>query len=245
MSDPATFEKITALEGRLAVALERISQAVIDGSSASGEPAQVTQLRDQLAAESKTRLAIFERLKAMEASRQADREEAAREAKLAEEKAEKLAAELEALKSAKAVAPAQAATADSSTNGENSFEEELLVLRHRAKRFRKERNQARLERDEARDELDEIAARATGDAVEETARVAGLLEQMQALKAANASLTDVLEEMRSSDGAADEELASAGLAAELAALKAERAAEVEELNEILVELRPIPRGGAA
>ena len=245
MSDPATFEKITALEGRLAVALERISQAVTEGSAQASDQAELAQIKAELGAETKTRKEIAEQLKAIEAARQADREEAARQSKAADDKAETLAAELEALKSAKAAAPSQADTAESATSDDVSSEGELLILRRRAARLREERNEARRERDEARDELDEIATRATGDAIEETARVAGLLEQMQALKAANASLTDVLEEMRSAAGAPDEELATAGLEAELAALKAERAAEVEELNEILVELRPIPRGGAA
>lgn len=245
MSDPATFEKITALEGRLAVALERISQAVTEGSASASDPAELAQIKAELEAETKTRKEIAEQLKAIEAARQADREEAARQSKAANDKAEKLASELEALKSAKAAAPSQDDTAESATSADVSSEGELLILRRRAARLREERNEARRERDEARDELDEIATRATGDAIEETARVAGLLEQMQALKAANASLTDVLEEMRSAAGAPDEELATAGLEAELAALKAERAAEVEELNEILVELRPIPRGGAA
>lgn len=245
MSDPATFEKITALEGRLAVALERISRAVTESAAPASDPAELAQLKAELEAETKTRKEIAEQLKAMEAARQADREEAARQTKAAEEKAEKLAAELATAKAAAAQAPANTEGAEAGSSEDASLEGELLILRRRAARLREERNEARRERDEARDELDEIATRATGDAIEETARFAGFLEQMQALKAANASLSDVLEEMRSAAGAPDEELATAGLEAELAALKAERAAEVEELNEILVELRPIPRGGAA
>ena len=241
MSDPANFDKISELEGRLADALERISKAVTEG--ASGDVQDVAQIKAELEAEQKTRLALADQVKAMEAARQADREEAAREAKLAEEKAQKLAEELAAAKSAPAAVAVQHDSVQSDADG--GSEGEVLILRRRAARLREERNEARAERDEARDELDEIAARATGGAVEVAPRVAALLEQMRALKAANATLSNVVEELRANETVADAELVAAGLAAELAALKAERAAEVEELNEILVDLRPIPRGGAA
>jgi len=228
MSDPLAIEKVDQLEARLSAALARIDAAMgkarapANGTASSDE---LSDLREELALEQRTRLDLAARLKAMEAQAQGSTDGA----ELAAARAE-----VEQLKSDLAQSTTQAeAASDAAPIPEATGESEVQILRMRAARLREERNEARDERDAARDALEDRGAQMTDSTLGE-------------LRATIARLQETLEELREApEGNFDRELLQSGLLAEIRALKAQRAADAQELAQILAEIDTVTEEGGA
>ncbi len=244
MSDPLAIEKVDQLEARLSAALARIDAAMgkarapANGTASSDE---LSDLREELALEQRTRLDLAARLKAMEAQAQGSTDGAELRAAEAEAARDSLKAELaaaraevEQLKSDLAQSTTQAeAASDAVQIPEATGESEVQILRMRAARLREERNEARDERDAARDALEDRGAQMTDSTLGE-------------LRATIARLQETLEELREApEGNFDRELLQSGLLAEIRALKAQRAADAQELAQILAEIDTVTEEGGA
>ncbi|MBC6436795.1 MAG: hypothetical protein GDA52_01360 [Rhodobacteraceae bacterium] len=213
------MERILALEGRLATALDRITgaaQVVAPGETAK-MPADsfppdadaMASAQSALAAAQATNADLAGQIRVLEASRTAARDELARvRATLTEEGARASAGEVE-------------------------------ILRRRVTRLRGQIAELRDERDAALDRVDEVGGESPEGAVQ-TCRAA--LRRMQT---ANAALTEQLEELRHASAQGDgldSEILNAAMAAELNALKSARMAEAAEMQEILRDLTPLVTG---
>lgn len=160
--------------------------------------------------------ALAEKLKSLEAARQADRDEynrtlAARDTALAT-----LKADLEAAKKSAAAQPAG---------------EDLETLRNRVKRLRQQRAAARAERDEALDLVEELQ----DDGADPDARLAAMRAELAQLRTANADLLETIENLRTA-AAPDIADMDQAMIDEIAALRAARAAEAAELERIMADL---------
>ena len=205
------------------------AQARAEGAEArvSELEARIATLEDQLA-ETQASLTeaetgadgdaegLAEKLKSLEAARQADRDEynrtlAARDTALAT-----LKADLEAAKKSAAAQPAG---------------EDLETLRNRVKRLRQQRAAARAERDEALDLVEELQ----DDGADPDARLAAMRTELAQLRTANADLLETIEDLRT---AATPDIADMDQAMidEIAALRAARTAEAAELERIMADL---------
>ncbi|NKX45896.1 hypothetical protein [Roseicyclus persicicus] len=165
--------------------------------------------------------AALQRVQALEAARQADRDEAertlgARDARIAA---------LEAGLSEAQAAPADSAEAD-------RLRGVVGELEARVARLRAERAEAIAERDEARDIAEELQA-ASGMDPEE--RAMALRAEIKELRVINARLTKNLARLRG-EKASDPTVLNKALVVELDALRAARASEAAELERILADL---------
>ncbi len=242
------LETITALQGRINSALDRIAAAVAAAAigGASGDADRDAALAAELEAEREAGTQLAARIAELEAvaAERADAESAQTELaaaqmalagaqtaqEAAEAKADELAARVEELQAALAAQPAADADADMTASAVAPGEGDD-VLRRRAARLRDERNAARAEQDRLADLLD-----AVDGPVDEPA----LLAELRALRLANAELRETGEDLRAqiarSGAAPDPDMLNAAVAAELLALKAERAADAAELKDILAQV---------
>jgi len=279
MSETTDMEEIRALEQRITTALDRIGQGL------AARPATATGLASQndqegriaaleaalaetqaaLASEQSANSDLSEKLKAIEAARQADTDAASRERAA-------LGEELDAARAAVAAAEAQAETAAATARdaalaevqdagppepdprlaeleAEVERQRDLeTTLRRRISRLRDERKTARANQNEAVEQLEEVQGKldqlqalVDSSAPEATGELARLRESNRVLR----DTVDELKEAITSDGDADSDLFASVLSAELESLKADRAAEAAEARAILAEMRPILEGGQA
>ncbi len=289
MSEPTDLDQIAALEERITTALDRIARGVASrrtggDAGASGETsaemqerltAQIAALEETqaaLASEQAAHAAISDQLRAVEAARKADSDEAARELTKAKDaaqaevaKAEALQADLTKAETAAADAVKDAEDADSPVDAAQTallddaaiqkMEAELEhrrsvedILRRRIGRLREERNISRAERGDAREQLDEVQSKLDQLSTVANIDTSGAAKELLRLRESNRSLRDTIEEMRegiSDDNVANGDLVTAALASELESLRAERAADAHEARSILIEIQPIIEGGTA
>jgi chromosome segregation ATPase len=261
MGDSAEFEKLSALESRLAAALDRISRGVAERGAASGgtvpdEAASRAEAAEAARDEAEARAAdLAERVAALE-SRLGETQEAlaAAEAKLAEPAASLEAdtariADLEKNLTAREAALAEVTSArdalqkrvealeDSAKAAAaedgciDELERELGVLKRRVERARKERDEAREGRDAAQDLADELAE---APGAEPDARILALRAELRRLRGVVDELSRGLDALRSGGGGG--ETLNAALEAQVAALTEARRAEAAELDRILADL---------
>ena len=255
MSEPTDLDQIAALEERITSALDRIAHGVAARKAAPPEGSEedraemverlaalgaaLEETQAALASEQTTHAELSDRLRAVEAAREADADEAARE----------LAKAREAASAAPADAPPPDEEALSALEAEVQRRQEVEdVLRRRIQRLREERNGYRAERTEAKEQLDEVQGRL--DQLEAVAGPGGggAAREMTRLRQSNRALRDTIEEMREgigNDAVANSDLVTAALAAELESLRAERAADAAEAQAILAEIRPVLDAGEA
>jgi len=253
MSEPTDLEQIAALEERITSALDRIAHgmaarkdapppAAAEDSDDMAErmaalSAALEETQATLALEQSAHAELSDRLRAVEAARKADADEAARELTKARE--------LAAAPAAEAAAPDDGAVAALEAEVQRRQEVED-VLRRRIQRLREERNAYRAERTEAKEQLDDVQGRL--DQMEVIAGPGGgSAKEMTRLRQSNRALRDTIEEMREgigNDAVANSDLVTASLAAELESLRAERAADAAEASAILAEIRPVLDKGA-
>lgn len=250
MSEPTDLDQIAALEERITSALDRIAQGVAarragpaDGVAegqaelverAAALSAALEETQAALAAEQTAHAELSERLRAVEAARKADADEAARELAKARDTAAETpppdAGEIQAL--------------EAELQRRQEVED---VLRRRIQRLREERNGYRAELAEAREQLDIAQGRL--DQFEAIAgQEGGAARELTRLAQSNRALRDTIEEMREgigNDAVANGDLVTAALAAELESLRAERAADAAEAQAILAEIRPVLDAGGA
>ena len=252
MSDSEEFEKLGALEARLAAAMDRIAKGLATRGAEAGGAARA-QAAETAAREAEARASkLSERVSALEsrlseaqaalgeaerklAEAQAAPDEDAVEtlrAELAERKAERDAA-ISARQALEArVAELEAAAAQAAEAADPA---ELAVLKRRVDRARAERDEAIEARDRAQDTADELAE-AAGATPDE--RVLALRSELRGLRGAVDRMSSGLDELRSvamgsGDGA---DGINRVLEAQVAALTEARKAEAAELGRILSEL---------
>ena len=254
MSEPTDLDQIAALEERITSALDRIAHGVaarkaapaVGSDEGRGEMAErlaalsaaLEETQGALASEQATHAELSDRLRAVEAARKADADEAARE----------LTKARDAASAAAAIVPLPDEGAIQALEAEVQRRQEVEdVLRRRIQRLREERNGYRAERTEAREQLDEVQGKL--DQLEAIAGPGGgAAKEMTRLRQSNRSLRDTIEEMREgigNDAVANSDLVTAALAAELESLRAERAADAAEAQAILAEIRPVLDAGGA
>ena len=244
MGDSAEFEKLTALEGRLARALDSIAAGVAQrGESADRETAELNErivaLEGRLA---DTQTALAE-AQAAQPSEDAD----AQLSRLAAEVGEKdgriseLEAALETSRAAAADATRAAADAKDQVqasvadDASAELQREIALLNRRVDRARADRDAAMEARDAAQDRADEARE---GGAREPDARVLGLRAELRAVKTHADTLAAQLEAARGGSlGDAD-----TALAEEAAALRALRAADAAGLSRILDDIANAAEG---
>ncbi len=249
MSEPSDLDQITALEHRITAALDRIAQGVAargagagvgaQGEDAGGDAGELAErvaalsaaleeTQGALAAEQAAHAELSDRLRAVEAARKADADEAAREIARAKESAPAMSeADIETMQALEAEVERRQGVED--------------VLRRRIQRLREERNALQEERTEAREQLDEVQGKL--DQLEAIAGPGGGADkELTRLRQSNSALRDTIEEMREgigNDAVANGDLVTAALAAELESLRAERAVDAAEARAILAEIRPV------
>lgn len=279
MSETTDLEEIRALEYRITTALDRIGQglaarpATATGPAGEGDQegriaaleAALTETQAALASEQSANSDLSEKLKAIEAARQADTDAASRErATLGEElgAARAAVAAAEAQAETAAAAARDAAMAEAQDAGPPEPDPRLAeleaeverqrdletTLRRRIARLRDERKTARAGQNEAVEQLEEVQGKldqlqalVDSSAPEATGELARLRESNRVLR----DTVDELKEAITSDGDADSDLFASVLSAELESLKADRAAEAAEARAILAEIRPVLEGGQA
>jgi len=254
MSEPTDLEQIAALEGRITTALDRIAQgmAARKGAGPAGTGEDAAEMAERLAAlsaaleetqaalasEQATHAELSDRLRAVEAARKADADEAARE----------LAKAREAAASAIEAAPPDDG-AMAALEAEVARRQEVEdVLRRRIQRLRKDRDRYRVECSEAQEQLDEMQGKLAELEAISGADGGSATKELTRLRQSNRALRDTIEEMREGigdDAVANNDLVTASLAAELESLRAERAADAAEARAILAEIRPVLDGGGA
>ena len=255
MSEPTDLDQIAALEERITSALDRIAHGVaarkggtpVADDEGLGEmterlaalSAALEETQAALATEQSTHAELSDRLRAVEAAREADADEAARELAKAREAASAAAA--------KVAEPDDGAVAalEAEVERRQGVED---VLRRRIQRLREERNKYRAEKSEAREQLDEMQGRLDQlEGVSDDGN-GGAVKELRRLKQSNRALRDTIEEVREgigNDAVANSDLVTAALAAELESLRAERAADAAEAQAILAEIRPVLDAGGA
>ncbi|MBF9060047.1 hypothetical protein HKCCSP123_12720 [Rhodobacterales bacterium HKCCSP123] len=213
----AAFEDLQlraeAAEARVAALQAELAEAGASSSSASAE-AELIAERD----------AALRRAAALEAAREADRDESHRILATRD-------AEIEELRAALA-SPGLSEEDDTTA----ALRTQIADLEAKVARLRAERAEAFAERDEARDIAEEMQA-ASGVTPDD--RAMALRAEVQELRVINERLTKNLNRMRG-ENASDPGLLNKALVVELDALKAIRASEAAELSRILSDLE----GGA-
>ncbi len=258
MSDKTDLDQIAALEERITAALDRISAGMAARGKSASEPtddedtvraaeaasARIEELGNALAeaqatlsAEQTAHADLNERMRALEAARQADADEAGR-------KISGLEKDLEEARAAGAGSEELPEEVQQDLERRREVED---VLRRRLARVRTERSAAREERNEAREQLDEALGKLDQAQAKIDSGAPGVSSELARLRDSNRVLRETIEELRESiDGAdVDGDLVSSALAAELESLRAERASEAAEARAILAEIRPVLEGGAA
>jgi len=251
MSEPTDLDQIAALEERITSALDRIAQGMAArrdvAPEAVGEDraemaermaalsAALEETQATLALEQTAHAELSDRLRAVEAARKADADEAARDLATARE-----------LAAAPAAVPDDGAV--TALEAEVQRRQEIEdVLRRRIQRLRGERNAYRAEGTATKEQLDDVQGRL--DQMEAIAGPDGTsAKEMTRLRQSNRALRDTIEEMREgigNDAVANSDLVTASLAAELESLRAERAADAAEASAILAGIRPVLDEGAA
>jgi chromosome segregation ATPase len=255
MSEPTDLDQIAALEERITSALDRIAQgmAARKGAGLAGTGEDAVEMAERLAAlsaaleetqaalasEQATHAELSDRLRAVEAARKADADEAARELAMAREAS--------AAPVSDGAAPDEAAIAALEAEVERRQEVED-VLRRRIQRLRKDRDSYREERIEVQEQLDDVQGKFAQLEAISGPGGGGAAKELTRLRQSNRALRDTIEEMREgigNDTVANSDLVTASLAAELESLRAERAADAAEARAILAEIRPVLDAGGA
>jgi DNA repair exonuclease SbcCD ATPase subunit len=219
MEDPAlTSGAFEDLQLRAEAAEARVAE--LEAELAAQGSGDAEAVGDDLTAE---RDAALARAAALEAAREADRDEAqralaARDAEIAE------------LRAARDAAPAADAT-DSAAEID-ALKAQVAELEGKVTRLRAERAEAFAERDEARDIAEELQA-ASGMSPDD--RAMALRAEAQELRVINERLAKNIDRLRG-ENATDPKTLNKALLVELDALKAIRASEAAELTRILSEL---------
>jgi chromosome segregation ATPase len=252
MGDSAEFEKLTALETRLAAALDRIAKGLAAQGVAVGDAGASAALRAQVEAAETARAEaearagdLAARVAALEgrlgdaqealaaaeahASRMATLEDslAARDARIAEMTAAQ--AELEAR-----IAGLETSAVE--TGGDaarlEELEHEAGILRRRVERARQERDEMRAARDAAQDLADELSE---GSGAEPEPRILALRGEVRRLQSVIDDMSQGLDTLRAAASGGGDGVDSV-LAAQVAALTEARRAEAAELGRILADL---------
>ena len=251
MNETTDLEQIAALEQRITSALDRIARGLSERLEtpapyveAVGDmqerldamAAALEETQGALQSEQGANADLTERLRAVEAARQADADQASREMAA-------LRGQLDA-----------ALTADTGPSRDD-LQAELdrqrdveSVLRRRIARLRDERKASRAETNQVREQLEEVEGKLDQLQALTDASAPSASGELARLRESNRALRDTVDELREAlagDGAPDQDLVTSALAAELQSLKADRAAEAAEARAILSEIRPVLQGGAA
>jgi len=258
MNETTDLDQIAALEHRITSAFDRIARGVAARAAApvAAPVVDTSELEDQLAAlsaaleetqaalqsEQSANADLNDRLRALEAARQADADQAGRER----------AALQDQVQAAQAAIPEPAvedgpSRADLEAELEGHREVES-VLRRRISRLREERKASRADYNQVREQLEEVEGKLDQLQALVDASAPSASGELARLRESNRTLRDTIDELREAlegDGAPEQDLVTSALAAELESLKADRAAEASEARAILSELRPVLQGGSA
>ncbi len=206
-----------------------------DGGLAAAEVARLAEERDELSRQ----------VQALEAAREADRDEFNRALNAREADVETLRLELAERDAAPSPepepAPAPSAEDEAVTEELEALREEVPLLRMRVKRMRQQRQMARAELDEVKDALDE--AQGSSAAPSDT-RLLSMRGEMAQLRTANDGLMESLDALRA---AAQPDITDwdVALTDQVAALQAARRSDAAELERILAELEPVLAAGGS
>ncbi len=237
-------ERVAALESQLEQTQTALAEAeagqMPEEGAADVDLAELLRERDHLAEE---RNVMAQRVQALEAAREADRDEMNRQIAAMEEEIAGLKGELQEAADAKAALETQLAEAPETAAEPQSEEataarEEIEALNSKINRLTAERAEARAERDDLREKLDEMQDTDGGGD-----QVMQLRAEVQELRISNERLARNIDRLRS--GVTDPDKLNRTLVVELAALKAARASEAAELDRILSDLAPILEQGGA
>jgi hypothetical protein len=231
--------RVSELEARAAQLEAQIAEATTTAQEEAAPDADILAERD----------AALDRVQALEAAREADRDESHRllsqrdaeieslRAALAEAEAQS-GAQAKAHAEALAAATAQAEPAQADLSEVEALKARIAEFQDRVTRLRAERAEAQAERDEARDIAEELQA-AGGMGPDD--RIMALRAEVNELQTINKRLTKNLNRMRG-ENASDPKLLNKALLVELDAIKATRASEAAELERILADLDGGPAG---
>lgn len=255
MSETTDLDEIAALEQRITSALDRIARGVAARGAVPGQDtgavteaqehvaaltAALEETQDVLAGEQAANAELKERLRALEAARQADADEAAREIATLREAVEQ-APEAEASAGDAERLEELEAELDRHREMESVLRRRIVRLRDERKAARDEYNALAEQMEEVQGKVDQLQALADSSAPEASGELARLRES-------NRVLRDTVDEMReamAAGGDFDSDLVLSALSAELESLKADRASEALEARAILSEIRPVLEGGQA
>jgi len=254
MNETTDLDQIAALEHRITSALDRIARGAAARAVSPAPTEDMTEMEERLAAmsaaleetqaalqsEQSANADLTERLRALEAARQADADQASRDLAAMQE-------QLDAAQSATPEPDAGASLADLQAELDRHREVES-VLRRRIARLRDERKASRSETNQVREQLEEVEGKLDQLQALTDASAPSASGELARLRESNRTLRDTVDELREAlagDGAPDADLVTSALAAELESLKADRAAEAAEARAILSEIRPVLQGGAA
>jgi len=219
MEDPAlTSGALEDLQMRAEAAEARAAELEAQLAQVGGTPGPEADHADLVA----ERDAALERVAALEAAREADRDEAQRSLSARD-------AEIEELRRTRDAATAGAGT---DTDEAEALRAQVADLEGKVARLRAERAEAYAERDEARDIAEELQA-ASGMSPDD--RAMALRAEVEELRIINQRLTKNIDRLRS-EKASDPKVLNKALVVELDALKAIRASEAAELSRILSDL---------
>ena len=260
MGDSAEFEKLGALEARLAAAIDRISTSVAarGGDTQTGAPGAAlfdaiarAEAAEASGKESEARATeLSERVSALE-TRLAEAQDALSEAekKLSDGGSPTDRAELEQARSDLAAREAEKAEAvaartaleariaeleaEAKSQRKAGDDADLAVMKRRVERARAERDAAIEARDTAQDLADELAE---GGAATPDARVLALRAELRGLRATVDQMSSGLDELRSVANGDGADGVNRVLEAQVAALTEARKAEAAELGRILSDL---------
>lgn len=238
MGDSAEFQKLSALEARLAAALERISrglaerQDAADPGAESERAAEIAAMRAAAETQARSHQEAMASLQdELRIAQGASTEASERIAEL-EEVIAGLQAERDAAKAAEAAAASRIAELEQSASetdedaaSKAELEREITILKRRVERARTERDEALAARDAARDAAEELAASGGGDA-----DAPALRAELRGLQATLDALSSELAGLRSGAGGA--EGINRALEAQVTALLEARSAEAAELVRI-------------
>lgn len=260
MNETTDLEQIAALEHRITSALDRIARSVTARAAPAEAGEAASEMHDQIAAltaaleetqatlqsEQGANADLTERLRAVEAARQADADQASRDLAA-------MQAELQAALNAEPEPAPEPVIEDGPSRADLQAEldrhrEVENVLRRRIARLREERKASRGEYNQVREQLEEVEGKLDQLQALVDASAPSASGELARLRESNRTLRDTIDELREAlegDGAPDLDLVTSALAAELESLKADRAAEAAEARAILSEIRPVLQGGSA
>jgi chromosome segregation ATPase len=250
MGDSAEFEKLVALEARLAAAFDRIANGMSSRGDSPGvalfDATARAEAAEAAAKEAEARAdELAERVSALE-TRLAEAQEALSQAEeTASDAANGEPGDTAALEQARAeTADAVAARtalearireleAAAETRTAPAEDADLAVMKRRVERARAERDAAIEARDAAQDLADELSE-AGGATPDE--RVLALRAELRGLRATVDQVSSGLDELRSVAGGEGSDAINRVLEAQVAALTEARKAEAAELGRILSDL---------